>query len=520
MDPSAEEREICFHVAIPQRVSLIPLDRYSSFTHLKRVTAWILRFVNNSPTQGDQRNTVPRLSIQELLNAETYWLVYSQGEQFEEEIEALGTNQNLSKSSPLFTLRPIVGSDGVLRVGGRLENSQLCYSTRHPAILNGKHQVTKLIIQSEHLCLLHGGPTLVAASLCSRYHIIGSRKTIRSVIRGCIACRKASARPRPQLLGQLPGERTTPGSVFNHAGVDYAGPVYIKYGFIRKPTTVKAYICVFVSLSVKAIHLELVSDLTTEAFIASLRRFIARRGKPLSIWSDHGTNFVGAARELKEFSQFLKERGTQNIISEFCTSQNREWKFIPERAPHFGGLWEAAVKSMKSHLKHVIKDTKLTFEEFSTVLTQIEACLNSRPLTPLPSSRDGDAIEVLTPDHFLVGKPLESIPDHSMSYRSVSLLRRWHLCQSMVCHFWQRWSSEYIATLRHYTKWYKPERNMQVGDVVVLQENNVIPTKWPLARVMETHPGNDGLVRVVTVKTSSGVYKRPVTKIAVLLPQD
>ena len=268
-------------------------------------------------------------------------------------------------------------------------------------------------------------------------------------------------------MGQLPGERT-PGSVFNHAGVDYAGPVYIKYGFIRKPTTVKAYICVFVSLSVKAIHLELVSDLTTEAFIASLRRFIARRGKPLSIWSDHGTNFVGAARERKEFSQFLKERGTQNIISEFCTSQNIEWKFIPERAPHFGGLWEAAVKSMKLHLKHVIKDTKLTFEEFSTVLTQIEACLNSRPLTPLPSSRDGDAIEVLTPGHFLVGKPLESIPDHSLSYRSVSLLRRWHLCQSMVRHFWQRWSSEYIATLRHYTKWYQPERNMQVGDVVVL----------------------------------------------------
>ena len=238
-----------------------------------------------------------------------------------------------------------------------------------------------MIIQSEHLRLLHGGPTLVAASLCTLCHIIGSRKTIRSLVRGCFTCRRRSVRPQPQRLGQLPGERTTPGSVLDNVGVDYAGLVYIKYGFVRKPTVVKAYICVFVSLSVKAVHQELVSDLTTEAFIASLRRFIARRGKPLTIWSDHGTNFVGAARELKELAKFLEKRKTQTIVSEFCTSQNIEWKFIPERAPHFGGLWEAA---MKSHLKHVINNTKLTFEEFSTVLTQVEACLNSRPLTHLP----------------------------------------------------------------------------------------------------------------------------------------
>ena len=372
----------------------------------------------------------------------------------------------------------------------------------------------------EHLRLLHAGPTLVAASLCTRYHIIGSRKTIRSVVRGCVSCRRASVRPQPQLLGQLPRERTTPGAVFDHVGVDYAGPVYIKYGFVRRPIVIKAYICIFVSFSVKAVHLELVSDLTTEAFVASLRRFIARRGKPLTIWSDHGTNFVGAARELKELSHFLEECKTQNVVSKFCTSQNIEWKFIPERAPHFGGLWEAAVKSVKSHLKHVVKNSRLTFEEFSTVLTQVEACLNSRPLTPLPSTSDSDVIEVLTPGHFLAGKPIESVPDPSVSYRSVSLLRRWHLCQSMVRHFWQRWSSEYIATLRRYTKWHHPERNVQVGDVVILQEDNVIPARWPLARVTETHPGNDGIVRVVTVKTSSGVYKRPVAKLALLLPQD
>ena len=163
-----------------------------------------------------------------------------------------------------------------------------------------------------------------------------------------------------------------------------------------------------------------------------------------------------------------------------------------------------------------MSNVKLTFEEFYTVLTQIESCLNSRPLVPLPS--DDDGIEALTPGHFLIGRPLESLPDPAFSYRNLSLLRRWHLCQALVRHFWQRWSIEYLSSLRRYVKWHHPSRNIEVGDIVILREDNLVPTKWPLAKVITAHPGNDGLTRVVTVKTSTGEYKRPVTKIAVLLP--
>ena len=301
--------------------------------------------------------------------------------------------------------------------------------------------------------------------------------------------------------------------------MDYAGPIQIKYGFVRKPTIVKAYICIFVSLSVKAVHLELVSDLTAEAFLAALRRFIARRGHPSLIWSDHGTNFVGANRKLKELVELLQNQRTQRIISEFCTCRKIEWKFIPERAPHFGGLWEAAVKSTKTHLKRIIANIKLTYEEFSTVLTQIEACLNSRPLVPL-NAADDDGIQALTPGHFLIGQPLMALPDPSFSYRTVSLLHRWHLCQNLVRHFWQRWSSEYLAALNRYNKWQYPSRNVALGDIVVLREDGTIPTNWPLARVIQTHPGRDNLVRVVTVKTANGIYKRPVSKIAVLISSD
>ena len=173
---------------------------------------------------------------------------------------------------------------------------------------------------------------------------------------------------------------------------------------------------------------------------------------------------------------------------------------------------------MKIHLRRVVSTHKLTFEEFTTILTQIESCLNSCPLVPLQCDEDG--IEALTPGHFLSGKLPESIPDPAFSNRTLSLLRRWYLCQALVRHFWQRWSTEYISSLRHYTQWHHPTRNVQVGDVIILPEDNMVPTKWPLAKVIQTHTGKDGLVRVVTIKTATGTYKRPVTKIALLLPSD
>ena len=325
-------------------------------------------------------------------------------------------------------------------------------------------------------------------------------------------------RPRPQLLGQLPVERITPSSVFDKVGVDYAGPLLVKHGYVRKPTVVKTYICVFVCLAVKAVHLELVSDLTTEAFLSCLRRFVSRRGLPTLIWSDNGTNFVGADREIKELYHFLEKDDTQQSISRFLTDQKIEWKFNPPSSPHFGGLWEAAVKSTKRHLKTVTRNMKLTFEEAVTILSQIEACLNSRPLTTLP---DSDSIEALTPGHFLIGKPLQALPDEpGVRSLSISLPRRWQLCQTITQHFWQRWSNEYLTLINRFTKWHHPSRNLSVGDIVILQEDHLVPTKWPLGKVVEIHPGKDKLVRVATVKTVDGKYKRPVTRLAILLPAD
>jgi hypothetical protein len=356
------KKEVCFLNSTQYRDVIDPA-RYSSFTRLKRVTAWVLRYLNNSCPQLT-RASGP-LSAAELSAAETHLISKAQYHSFQAEIDALRDKVPISRASCLRTLHPFLDSSGLLRVGGCLSNSEFAYDQRFPIILHGQTTLKKLVIASEHVRLLHAGPTLVALSLGRRFHIVGQRRIIRTITRACVTCRRTFTRPQPQ----LPLERVTPGVIFERVGVDYAGPVYLKLGHVRKPTIIKSYICIFVALSVKAVHLELVSDITSTAFIACLRRFIARRGKPCSIWSDHGSNFVGASRELAELSTFLEQQKSKDLISKFCTSQGIEWTYIPEHAPHCGGLWESAVKSAKTHLKRILRDAKLTFEEFSTVLT-------------------------------------------------------------------------------------------------------------------------------------------------------
>ena len=163
-------------------------------------------------------------------------------------------------------------------------------------------------------------------------------------------------------------------------------------------------------------------------------------------------------------------------------------------------------------------NVKFTFEELTTLLTQIEAVLNSRPLVSLPS--DDDGIEALTLGHFLIGRPLDFIPDHLSSYGSLSILRLWHLVQALVCPFWKRWSTEYLVALRKCNKWHSRHRNVYIRDIVLVQEDNLIPSKWPLARVTQVHVGPDGVIRVVVIKTAQGTYTRPVNKVVVLLPMN
>ena len=244
-DSPDEQKELCLLTSTETRDPVIPLDRFSSYTRLTRITAWVMRFISNcrlSRINRQNRVTSP-LTVQEVTKAENYWFLYSQRESFNVEMVTLAVGQALSFKGPLLNLHPFLDSNKIMRVSGREQNSKLSYSNMHPVILHGKHPVMKLIIRAEHHHLLHAGPTLLTSSLNSRYHIVGGRKSIRSITRHCTICRRNSEKPKSQKMGQLPLERVTPDIVFENIGVDYAGPIQIKYGHVRKPTIVKAYMC-------------------------------------------------------------------------------------------------------------------------------------------------------------------------------------------------------------------------------------------------------------------------------------
>lgn len=314
-------------------------------------------------------------------------------------------------------------------------------------------------------------------------------------------------------MGSLPGSRVTPAAPFEISGVDYAGPFIIKHG-VRKPILVKAYIAVFVCLVTKSVHLELVSDMTTAAFIAALQRFVSRRGLIRELHSDNGSNFRGARSELHEVYVLFRDHCAVHDIESFCQTKEIVWHFIPPEAPEFGGLWEAAVKSTKYHLKRILKETPLTFEEFYTLLTQVEAILNSRPL--FSHSDDPSEAEVITPAHFLIGRPLTAVPEPSYQGLSKNRLSRWQHLQQMREHFWRSWVHDYLVSLQPRGKNQIRRPNVNPGTVVLLEDKNLPPQQWKMGRIVRSHPGEDNLVRVVDVKVGHTVYRRPITKISIL----
>ena len=435
----------------------------------------------------------------------------AQSQDFSQEITSLQKSKPLSKKSKILSLDPFLEGN-LLRVGGRLKNSDLPYEKKHPILLSNKSNFTKLLIKFEHERLLHASPRTVYCSLHDKYWILRARSTIRGVIRKCICCFKVNPSTFSPKMGDLPSERVSPSPPFKTVGLDLAGPYFIKDGKMRNRTLVKVYICVYVCFSTKALHLELVSDLTTEAFLNSLKRFVSRRGLPSDIYSDNGTNFVGAANELFELHElFLKVKDP--LIKDYLNVQKIQWHFIPPRAPHFGGLWEAAVKSCKYHLKRIVGEANLTFEQFYTILIQIEAILNSRPLTPL--SNDPNDLEPLTPSHFLIGRKLIALPQRCVE-EAANRITQFKRLQQMVQNFWSRWHREYLGSLQTRSKWKSSSHELKSGMMVLIKADNVPPLQWSVGRIIATHPGQDGIVRVVTIKTAKGIFKRPFSKVCPL----
>jgi len=478
--------------------------RFSSYIHMIRVITRMYRFINGCRRLSHKTDF---LSRDELVHAAVVVVKCSQRVAFVKLFHDLSNNLPISVK-PVARLRPFIDNRGLICVGGRLLNADVPETQKHPILLSKSSHMSILLIRHWHDITGHGGPRILTSLINRSFWILSLNTLIRTVLSKCITCvRLLSVNPQP-VMSDLPASRVTECHPFSRVGIDFAGPLVMTEHRLRKARQYKVYIAVFVCFVVKAVHLEYVSDLTTEAFIAALQRFVARRGLPTDIYTDCGTNFVGASNFLRTLVD--DPSCTDRLAAKFhCT-----WHFNPPGAPHFGGLWEAAVRSAKNLMVRIMGEHTFTLEELCTLLCRIEAILNSRPLVPLSS--DPSEYDCLTPGHFLIGRPLLSVPEVHTADTARPLVQRWKLLNQSTQSFWRHWRVEYLNSLQTRNRWTHDVTNLAVNDLVIVKEPNIPPLRWRMARVEQVFPGADGVVRVVSLRTATGTLTRPVVKIVKL----
>nr|CAI5826088.1 unnamed protein product [Callosobruchus analis] len=418
MSDLPEMRTVCNLSVNESNVTLnYILNKFSSLETMLKVVAYVLRFTENMKLPRESRK-LGALTPEEIDVSMQFLIKQAQRDSFQKEYDGLLQNKIISSKSKLVSLNPFM-LNGLIRVSGRLKNSNESFERRHPIILPKGHILTKLILTHEHVRLLHGGVQALLSNVRERYWPIAGRNVCKDVVRKCITCFKCKPRDLRYFMGDLP-------------------------------------------------------------------------------------------EKIYEFLSLQHE----NIANRLAVEKIK-WSFIPARSPTFGSIWEAGIKSVKHHIRRVIGNKALTFEEFATVLTQIEAVLNSRPLCPL--SEDPDDVNALTPGHFIIGKNLTSLPEYNINAIAENRLTKWQHMQQMVQHYWQRWRKEYLSELQSRMKWKQryPEL-LKIGSLVVVKEDKSPPCSWPLGRVVALYPGQDGFTRVVKLKLKSGEVTRAINRICVL----
>ena len=495
----------------------ILLKRCSGWMKLKRCLGWILLFCRRMVQKiraKDQSKVTTRngllLEPDILDEAEEIIIRHQQAKYFQDEIDNLEKHKHIANQSSLIKLDPIIGKGGLLRVGGRLSKADLPYNSQHPIILPKKSPISRLLVEKIHKDVGHLGSNTILSQLRHKYWIIAARIIIRSVLFKCVVCRKYRARQTKQFMADLPEDRITPDEPpFTKTGVDYFGPFFVKRGRV----SVKRYGVIFTCLVSRAVHIEVAYSLDTDSCICAIRRFIARRGTVKIIYSDNGTNLVGAQRELKEELKRWTREGFQNRLPSIT------WKFNPPQGSHFGGTWERLIRSVRKILYSMMQQQLrlLDDEGLLTLFTEVEAILNNRPLSYVSS--DADDIQVITPNLLLQLRPGESMPCGVFDKKDTYSRRRWKQVQYLADLFWTRWVKDYLPDLQVRQKWHQRKRNLSAGDVVLVVDDSP-RNSWTLGRILETYPDKKGIVRVVRVKTPTTVLQRPVHKLCSVLENE
>ncbi|XP_062708422.1 uncharacterized protein LOC134288244 [Aedes albopictus] len=484
---TVEIRPCNVHLTV-EHYEVVEWSRFSKFERLKRTVAYIYRFADNCRRKATKLPLQSsHITNEELNKAENALWRLAQQDAYPEEMVELqkakeGQKPKLNRTSRIYKLSPFIDECGVVRMDTRIVGAIFVpFDTKYPIILPKGHRLTKLVVEWYHRLYLHANNETV----------------INEISKTKPLCPREAPLPKARL-----SPYTRP---FSYVGLDYFGPIQVKIG----RSLVKRWVALFTCLTIRAVHLEVVHSLSTEACKMAIRRFVVRRGAPLEIRSDNGTNFLGASHELQ---QQIREMNQE--LSAVFTNAVTKWVFNQPSAPHMGGSWERLVRSIKIAFSSLSTTRNPDDETLLTLMIEAEGIVNSRPLTFVPLESESQA--ALTPNHFLllssqgVSQPPMAIPDHPESLRT-----NWRLTTNLVNQFWHRWVREYLPTIAGRTKWYGETKEPKVGDLAVVVDPSV-RNGWLRGRILSAIAGRDGRCRQVLVKTSGGVLRRPVTKVAIL----
>ena len=419
---------------------------------------------------------------------------------------------NLAKQLDVY-----VDESGLLRCKGRLENADLSEATKHPVLLPQKDRFTHLLIDRSHIRILHTGISQTLNEIRLKYWIPHGRATVRSRLKRCNVCRKVEGGPyKLPNMAPLPQSRVTDSTPFSKVGVDYMGPLYIK----ENNVSTKIWICLFSCLVTRAVHLELVQDMSTRTFILCLRRFIAMRGAPIEIISDNAKQFKLTSETLPLiWKKTIHNDDVQNYVSE----EGITWIFNVELAPWMGGFYERMVGIVKRALRKTIGKRLLMFDQMQTVVKEVEAVVNKRPLVYV--GEDLNSSIVITPSHFLCLNPHTGIPEtedeDDTEFKPVEssaekLLNIWKKGEKLLNSFWKIWQGEYLLSLRERTQNKIKSKRIQAEDVpkigdVVLIKDDLPRGQWKLGKLNRLRLSRDGQIRSAEVKTATGkMLNRPL----------
>ena len=476
------------------------MAHFSSLFKLLKSVAWLHKF-----RQRLQGKPATPLTPDDIENATLKLIKFVQYQVFKNDFKCLLNGSQLPKSSQVRQLNPVVVND-VMCVGGRLSKAS-GEVVKHPIILPQNHHLTTLIIRDAHARNGHVGVTHTLSVLRRKYYILRGYSQVKSVVLHCVPCKKHHGKPLEQMMSDLPPERlVTTEPPFTFVGVDYFGPMNVKF---RRGST-KRYGCLFTCLVTRAVHIEIAHKLDSDSFLMAFHRFMARRGKPQKVFSDNGTNFVAANKELADEIKAINDKKLEDEM----LVQAVEWSFNPPHAPHTGGVWERLVRSVKSVFRHLVHDRLLTDEELLSFMCEAEKIINDRPLTKMGS--DADDPTPLTPSHLLLLRGNTSTSNTEANY----VRRRWQVIQAIANDFFSRFVSEYIPELQLRQKWCDVKNNLRVNDVVLVADQDLPRGQWPLGLVEEIELSSDGLVRAANVRVKDSLKRRPVNKLVLLEHHD